>query len=78
MHKTYKVVWPCVATRYFKKKSVARKTYDSAKCPSCNECVRAEKLSSVILAPDAFERSANGTGGYEWSETVLATDGFNS
>lgn len=49
-----------------------RKTYfEICRCPDCDDCQRAEKLSQVTITLDAFERAANGQGGYETAEKTL-------
>lgn len=72
MKTTYKVSWPCGCSKYFKNKSAARVFHDYA-CPICDTDSRAAatQLSKVTLTPDAFERAANGDGGYEADETIL-------
>lgn len=72
---TYKVVWACGCQKYFHLKSEAITNYNARNCPlqdteAC-ESSNAESLSKVTLTPDAFERAANGGGGYEENEVIL-------
>jgi hypothetical protein len=68
---TYKVTWFCGASRCYHRKKLALEVFNVSRCPDCEECKSAETLSKIKLTADAFERSYNGQGAYEESETIL-------
>lgn len=74
---TYKATWPCGCQRYYHELRKAKKAFENDGCPVCDSIAddqpKATGLSRVALTPDAFERAANGSGGYEADEVALAT-----
>lgn len=70
---TYKVSWPNGSCRYFKNAADARRAYAHDSDPLTGMEKQGSSLTKVRLADDAFERAANGDGGYELDESTMAS-----
>ena len=74
MSHSFKVVWASGDCRYFHRRAAACQAYwQPSEHPVTQVKELAESWSRVELIADAFERAANGNGGYELREEVMHT-----